>query len=196
MKKTKKPNFKKEREFDQRIVDLARVTRVMAGGKRLRFRATVVVGDKRQRVGIGIGKGADVTLAISKAVKVAEKNMINTPIVNTSIPCEVKEKFKAAKILLKPAKPGTGIIAGGAVRTVLELSGLKDVVGKIYGSKNKINNVKATINALKKITKMVDKKRAIEKKNAKEKNEKENNKKEEKRNDSLKNTSEKFKSKK
>ena len=164
MFKRKKTNFKKEKEFDQKIVDLARVTRVMAGGKRMKFRATVVIGDKKSKVGIGIGKGADVTVAIAKAVNVAEKNMIKTPLVGGTIPCEINEKFGAARIYLKPAKPGTGIIAGSSVRTVLELSGLQDVVAKIYGSKNKINNVKAAIDALKDLEKMVDKKkRALEK---------------------------------
>ena len=162
MRKNRKTNFKREeQEFEQKIVDLARVTRVMAGGKRLRFRATVVVGDKKKRIGVGVGKGVDVSLAISKAVVVAKKKMIQTPIFNNTIPCEVKEKYGAAIIFLKPAKQGTGIIAGGAVRTVLELSGLQNVVGKIYGSKNKINNVRATINALKRIEKMVVKKQAM-----------------------------------
>ncbi len=153
---------KKEKEFDQQIVDLARVTRVMAGGKRLKFRATVVIGDKKSKVGFGTGKGADVTIAISKAVKEAEKNMINTPIFKGTIPCEVTEKFGAAKVFLKPAKPGTGIIAGSSVRTLLELSGLQDVVGKIYGSKNKINNVKATMNALQKLAKPLEKRKKKE----------------------------------
>lgn len=162
MRKNRKTNFKREeQEFEQKIVDLARVTRVMAGGKRLRFRATVVVGDKKKRIGVGVGKGVDVSLAISKAVVVAKKEMIQTPIFNNTIPCEIKEKYGAAIIFLKPAKQGTGIIAGGAVRTVLELSGLQNVVGKIYGSKNKINNVRATINALKRIEKMVVKKQAL-----------------------------------
>jgi small subunit ribosomal protein S5 len=160
-KKTKK-NFKRDKrdqEFEQKIVDLARVTRVMAGGKRMKFRATIVIGDKKGRVGIGTGKGADVTVAISKAANVAQKNIIQTPIVNGTIPCEIKKKFGAAVIYLRSAKPGTGVIAGSSVRTVLELSGLQDVVGKIYGSKNKINNVKATINALKDLEKMVDRRK-------------------------------------
>ncbi len=161
MFKRKKTHFKKEQEFEQRIVDLARVTRVMAGGKRLKFRATVVVGDKKSKVGIGVGKGADVTVAITKAVNIAKKNMINTPLVNGTIPCETKEKYGAAVVYLKPAKPGTGIIAGSAVRIVLELSGLQDVIGKIYGSKNKINNVRATINALKDVEGMIEKKKAL-----------------------------------
>ena len=166
--KKQKFNKKKKSEFDQKIVDLARVTRVMAGGKRLRFRATIVIGDKRARVGVGVAKGKDVSLAISKAVKIAEKNMINTPIINGTIPCEIKQKFGAARIFLKPAKSGTGIIAGGAVRTVLELSGLQNIVGKIYGSKNKINNVYATIEALKKLSNLIEiKKDLIDIKNAK-----------------------------
>lgn len=169
IKKNRKIHFKREeQEFEQKIVDLARVTRVMAGGKRLRFRATVVVGDKKSRISIGVGKGADVSLAISKAVAIAKKNMINTPIFQDTIPCEIKEKYGAAVVFLKPAKQGTGIIAGGAVRTVLELSGLQNVVSKIYGSKNKINNVKATIRALKRIEKMVVKKQVLfDKKNKK-----------------------------
>ncbi len=161
-KKPTRKHFKKDKrdqEFDQRIVDLARVTRVMAGGKRLKFRATIVLGDKKSRVGIGTGKGADVTVAISKAASVAKKNIIQTPIVKGTIPCEIKKKFGAAVVYLKPAKPGTGVIAGSSVRTVLELSGLQDVVGKIYGSKNKINNVKSTINALKDLEKMVGKRK-------------------------------------
>ncbi|MEA2064788.1 MAG: 30S ribosomal protein S5 [Patescibacteria group bacterium] len=166
--KKRKFNKKKESEFDQKIVDLARVTRVMAGGKRLRFRATIVIGDKRARVGVGIAKGKDVSLAISKAVKIAEKNMINTPIIDGTIPCEVKQKFGAARIFLKPAKHGTGIIAGGAIRTVLELSGLQNIVGKIYGSNNKINNVYAAIEAFKKLEKLVEiKKDLLNKKNSK-----------------------------
>ncbi len=170
MRKEKK-TFSKEQEFEQRIVDIARVTRVMAGGKRLKFRVTMVVGDKKGRVGIGIAKGADVTIAITKAVNVAKKNLIETPIVEGTLPCRITEKFGAARILLKPAQPGIGIIAGGAVRTVLELSGLQDAIGKIYGSKNKINNVKATISALKKLQPFVEKKRKIleaQKKRAKE----------------------------
>lgn len=159
--KKRKFNKKKESEFDQKIVDLARVTRVMAGGKRLRFRATIVLGDKRARVGVGVAKGKDVSLAISKAVKIAEKNMVNTPIIDGTIPCEIRQKFGAARIFLKPAKHGTGIIAGGAVRTVLELSGLKNVVGKIYGSNNKINNVYATIKAFEKLKNLAEMKKDI-----------------------------------
>jgi len=153
-KKTRSSNPKAsakmgEKEFDQSVIDIARVTRVMAGGKRMRFRACMVIGDKKGRVGSAVAKGADVTLAINKAVAKAKKNLINVPIVNETIPHRVDVKFGAAKILVKPAPKGTGIIAGGAVRVVLELAGIGNVVAKILGTNNKINNVKATIEALK-----------------------------------------------
>lgn len=153
-----------ELEMSQAIIDLARVTRVMAGGKRMRFRAAVVIGDKKSSVGIGVAKGADVTIAINKAVAKARKNLIRSPIVNETIPCKIQEKFKAAKILLKPAPSGTGIIAGGAMRQVLELSGIKNVVGKNLGSNNKINIVSATMQALGKLDKMVEKRKLMLKK--------------------------------
>jgi len=134
-------------EFEQRIVDLARVTRVMAGGKRLRFRACMVIGDHNGRIGFGIAKGADVALAIGKAVAQARKNIIVIPIVNETIPHRTMIKFKSAQVLFKPAPVGTGIIAGGAVRQVLELAGVTNVVAKILGCNSKINNVKAVFTA-------------------------------------------------
>jgi len=142
-------NLKKEEEFEQRIVDLARVTRVMAGGKRMKFRACLAIGDKKGRVSFGVAKGADVTNAIAKAFNKAKKNLIKVPIVNETIPHQVRVKFKSAKILLRPAKKGTGVKAGGAVRILCELAGLANVTAKILGSNNKINNVKATILAFK-----------------------------------------------
>ncbi|MFH0987921.1 MAG: 30S ribosomal protein S5 [Parcubacteria group bacterium] len=135
-------------EFDQKIIDLARVTRVMAGGKRMRFRACVVIGDKKGRLGMGLAKGKDVTLSVNKAVNKAKKNMIKIPIVNGTIPHNVYVKFKAAKILLKPAPSGTGLKAGGAMRMALELSGISDIVGKIIGGKSKINTVTALMRGL------------------------------------------------
>ncbi|MBU1131662.1 30S ribosomal protein S5 [Patescibacteria group bacterium] len=135
-------------EFDQKIIDLARVTRVMAGGKRMRFRACVAIGNKKGQFGIGLAKGADVTLAVAKAVNKAKKNLITIPLVKETIPHEVRMKFKAAKLLLKPAPIGTGVKAGGAVRVVLELAGVQNIVGKILGSNSKINNVKALAIAL------------------------------------------------
>lgn len=152
-KKVKKPTFKevKEEEWQQKIIDIARVTRVQAGGKRMRFRACVVIGDRKGRVGMGVKKGADVASAINKAVTQAKKNLIKVKIVNNTIPHKIEEKSCGAQILLRPASQGKGIIAGGPVRAVLDLAGIKNVVSKILGSKNKINNVRAAISALKKM---------------------------------------------
>lgn len=135
-------------EFEQKMIDIARVTRVMAGGKRMRFRACVAIGNKKGRVAIGLAKGADVTAAVTKAVNKAKKNFLDIPIVNDTIPHEIYQKLGAAKILFKPAKKGRGIIAGGAVRVLLELSGIKNITCKILGTGNKVNNVKCTIEAL------------------------------------------------
>jgi len=146
-RRNKRPEEKSE--FDQKLVDLARVTRVTRGGKRLSFRACIVLGDGKGRVGYGVAKGKDVQIAITKAVTQAKKKLINIKIINGAIPYAIKTKFKAAKIMFRPGKQGRGIIAGGVVRTVLELAGYKNVVAKIYGSKNKINNVKATYQMLK-----------------------------------------------
>lgn len=145
-------------DFEQRILDLARVTRVMAGGKRMRFRACVAIGDKKGRIGIGMGKGADVTSAVTKGVNKAKKNIINVPIVNDTIPHEVYHKFSAAKILFKPARKGRGVIAGGVVRIILELAGVKSVTSKILGTNNKVSNAKCTIEALSKLKKVEGKK--------------------------------------
>lgn len=137
-------------EFDQHILDLARVTRVTEGGKQLSFRACVVVGDRKGRVGFGVDKGKDVQIAVDKASRQAKKHIINVPIVKETIPHMVHKKFKAAVIMLKPAPKGSGIIAGGAVRVVLELAGVPNVSSKILGrTKNKISVVKATFEALK-----------------------------------------------
>lgn len=136
-------------EFEQKMIDIARVTRVMAGGKRMRFRACVAIGNKKGRVAIGLAKGADVTGAVTKAVNKAKKEFIDIPIINGTIPHEIYQKLGAAKILIKPARQGRGIIAGGVVRIVLELSGVKNVISKILGTGNKINNAQCIIEALK-----------------------------------------------
>ncbi|MDO9399248.1 MAG: 30S ribosomal protein S5 [bacterium] len=138
----------KQDEFEQKVIDLARVTRVMAGGKRMRFRACIAIGNRKGRVAIGLAKGADVTIAVTKAVNKAKKNFVDVPIVNDTIPHEIRQKYGAAKILFRPAKMGRGIIAGGAVRIILELVGIKNVTSKILGTNNKMNNVKCTILAL------------------------------------------------
>jgi len=136
-------------EFDQYILDLARVTRVTEGGKHLSFRACVVVGDRAGRVGFGVAKGKDVQLGVEKAVRQARKTIIRVPIVKETIPHAVLKKFKAATVMLKPAPKGSGIIAGGAVRAMLELAGVPNVSAKILGkTKNKITIVKATFEAL------------------------------------------------
>lgn len=144
---TREKRDRPDDDFEQRIVELSRVTRVMAGGKRMRFRALVVVGNRRGMVGIGLAKGADVSLAVSKAAVQARRHLINVPLKNNTIPHEITVKYKSAKVLLKPASPGTGIIAGGPVRVVLELAGVPNVVSKILGSANKINNVRAVLRA-------------------------------------------------
>lgn len=141
------------REFDQEIIDIARVTRVVAGGKRMRFRACVVIGDRKGRVGYALAKGADVAGAVNKAVNAAKKSMITVPMVNESIPHETRQKFGAAYVLVKPAPVGTGLIAGGSLRTLFELAGIHNIVSKMQGSRNKINNVKAAYIALKNLRK-------------------------------------------
>ena len=139
-------------EFDSKVLDLARVTRVTGGGKRLRFRAVVIAGDKKSRIGIGVDKGKDVSQAIEKATRKAKKNIINVVIVNGTIPHEVKVKMGPSVILLKPQRKGRGIVAGGSLRSILELAGIKDISSKILsGSKNKLNNARAAIEALKKL---------------------------------------------
>lgn len=135
-------------EFEQRILDIARVTRVMAGGKRMNFRACVAIGDKKGNVAVALGKGADVTIAVNKAVNKAKKNMIKVPMVKETIPHTIFCKLGAAKIMLKPASKGKGIISGGVVRTILELAGVKNVTSKTIGTNNKINNARCTIKAL------------------------------------------------
>lgn len=141
---------RKERpEFDQTIIDLSRVTRVTKGGKQLSFRACVVLGDRKGRVGFGLDKGKDVQLAVEKAVNQAKKNMITVPMVNETIPHRVEAKFKAGRVMVKPAPRGSGIIAGSAVRVVLELAGVPNASTKIMGkTKNKVTNVKAIFEAL------------------------------------------------
>ncbi|MBU1119039.1 30S ribosomal protein S5 [Patescibacteria group bacterium] len=140
---------KPKSEFDQKLVDIRRVTRVVAGGRRMRFRVTIVLGDKKRRVGAGTAKGNDVSSAIEKAIKQAKKNMVTVPVTeNGTIPHEVMVEEGSARLFLKPAFPGTGIIAGGSVRSVLELAGVRNVFSKIYGTNNKLNNVNATVKAL------------------------------------------------
>lgn len=131
------------------MLALDRVTRVTKGGKRMRFRATIIIGDHKGRVGFGVAKAGDVSAAVNKAVTQAKKRVMTVPLVNETIPHMVQNKYGSAKILMKPAPAGTGVKAGGAMRVVFELAGVPNVVGKILGSKNKLNIAKATIDALK-----------------------------------------------
>jgi small subunit ribosomal protein S5 len=144
-------NFKGKREkpeYDQKLLDLARVTRVVKGGRRFRFRATLVIGNRKGRVGVGVGKGADVSDAINKAFNDAKKNMITVIMHKNTILHDVFFKLGSAKIILKPASAGKGVIAGGAVRAVVDLAGIKDIVSKSLGTANKLNVARAAIAAL------------------------------------------------
>lgn len=146
-----------EKEFEETVVDINRVSKKTKGGNQMRFSALVVVGDKKGRVGVGLEKAPDVRNAIHKSISAAKRNLINVPLSGTTIPYSVEKKFSAAKIILKPAPAGSGIIAGGPMRVVLEAAGVRDASGKILGTNNKISNVYATLEALKKIAKMEEK---------------------------------------
>ncbi|MCG2687549.1 30S ribosomal protein S5 [Candidatus Parcubacteria bacterium] len=148
----RRPVQKEQSEFEQKILELARVTRVTKGGKRMRFRACLLIGDRKGRVGLGVAKGADVQIAIEKAFRQAKKNIVNVQMKNETIPHDVYAKFGAAKVVLKPAPKGTGLKSGGAIRMVLTLAGVPNAVSKVLGGNNKINNAKATFSALRALT--------------------------------------------
>lgn len=135
-------------EFDQKLLNLARVTRVVKGGRRFRFRATLVIGNRKGKVGVGVAKGADVSGAIQKAFNDAKKNMITVTLDGSTIPHDTAAKLGAARVLLKPASAGQGVIAGGAVRAVVDLLGVKDIVSKSLGASNPLNVARATVKAL------------------------------------------------
>src|SRR4051812_20322320 len=137
-----------EKQFDERTLHIDRVARVVKGGRRFRFRALVVVGDRKGRVGIGIAKGADVTAAVTKATEVAKKHFIKVNLYKGTLPHEAEAKVAGSRILIKPASAGTGLIAGGVVRTILEVAGVSNVLSKSLGSTNKTNTAYATIAAL------------------------------------------------
>ena len=146
-----KPSEAKE-EFESKLLDLARVARVSAGGRRFRFRAVVIVGNKLGKVGVGVAKGRDVAQAVEKATRLAKKNLIEIPIISDTIPHEVSAKFGSAKVILKPQRGGRGLVAGGTVRVICNLAGIKNISSKILGrTGNKLNNARATIAALKKL---------------------------------------------
>jgi small subunit ribosomal protein S5 len=146
------PRERAPEEFQEKTLDIRRVTRVVAGGKRFRFRVTMVIGDGRGRVGVGIAKGVDVASSIAKAKTMAKRNVITVPLKGKSIPHEVEAKYSAARIRLRPAVEGHGMRAGGAARVVLSLAGVKDVIAKSLGrTPNKLTNALATIEALKQL---------------------------------------------
>lgn len=134
--------------FEHKIIDINRVTKMYKGGRRMKISVFVAVGDKKGRVGLGIGKGDDVKAAQDKAIASAKKNMVFVKLKGQTIPHEVMSKYKSGRVLLKPAAPGTGIVAGSSVRQIVEVAGIGDVLGKILGSNNKITNSYATVKAL------------------------------------------------
>jgi len=140
---------REEKIFEEYVISIDRVARVVKGGRRFRFKALVVVGDKKNRIGVGVAKGADVQSAVAKAVDKAKKSLITFPMVNGTIPHEVEAKVAGARILLKPAAPGTGLIAGGVVRSMMGLTGAHNLLSKSLGSTNKVNSAYAVVAALK-----------------------------------------------
>jgi len=139
---------KEPKEFEEAVLQIDRVTRVVKGGRRMRFRIAMVIGDKKGRVGYGLGKSGEVLIGIQKSVAKAKRELINVPIFNDTIPHEVNGTFKASRVLLFPAPEGKGVIAGGAVRKILELAGVKNVLSKVHGSRNRVNIAVATFKAL------------------------------------------------
>ncbi len=152
----KKPIDSKQLDIEEKVVDIRRVTKVVKGGRNFRFAALVVVGDRNGHVGIGTGKAMEVPDAIRKAVEDAKKNLIKVPMVGTTVPHRIQGRYGAGNVLIMPAKEGTGVIAGGPVRAVLELAGLKDVRSKSLGTNNARNVVNATIQGLSSLRKIED----------------------------------------
>jgi small subunit ribosomal protein S5 len=154
----KKPTVRLSKiNYEEKIVQIKRVTKVVKGGKKMTFRAVVIIGDNKRKVGVGIGRADDVNLAIDKAIINGKKNLINVPLtLKDSIPHVVNASYGACSLMLRPASLGTGVIAGGSVRTVLELAGIKNILAKQFGSNNILNNAKATILALTNLNEKVE----------------------------------------
>ncbi len=145
------PRVEEPKEFEELVINIDRVARVVKGGRRFRFKALVVVGDRKNKVGVGVAKGADVQSAVAKATNIAKKNLITVPIVNQTLPHDVEVKLSGARVLLKPAAPGTGVIAGGVVRQIIGVTGVRNMLSKSLGSTNKVNIAYATIDALRQL---------------------------------------------
>lgn len=135
-------------EFEERVVEISRVSRVVKGGRRIRFRVLIVIGDQKGKIGYGIAKGNEIAVAVKKAVSAAKKRMITVPVINDTIPYEVTQDFGSARVFLKPASQGTSVVAGGVVRVIAELAGIKNLLSKTIGTSNKVNNVKTVFKAL------------------------------------------------
>lgn len=142
-----------EKEFQEKVVQVNRVSKKTKGGNKISFSVLVAVGDRKGRVGVGLGKAHDVAMAVSKAVEYAKRHLITIPLRGTTIPHDVRVKRGAAEVLLKPAPPGSGVIAGGAVRAVVEAAGIRDISSKVLGTKNQASNVYACLKALKQLKK-------------------------------------------
>ena len=142
------------KEFEETVIQINRISKKTKGGNQIRFSALVVVGNKKGKVGIGLAKATDVRGAIKKSIEAAKRRLVTVALNGTTVPYSVREKFSAAEVLVNPAPAGSGIIAGGPMRVVMEAAGIRDVVGKILGTKNKISNVYATLQALETITRM------------------------------------------
>ena len=155
-KKVETKEEKPESEWKEQVVQISRVTKVVKGGKKLSFRAIVIVGNQNGQVGVGCAKAAEVIIAIQKAIVDGRKNLINVPIFKTTIPHPIKARSGAGAVMLRPASQGTGIIAGGAVRSVLELAGIENILSKSLGSNSPLNAANATIEALKSLTPFAD----------------------------------------
>ena len=140
-------------EFEEQVLQVDRVSRTVKGGKRVRFRVLLIIGNRNGKVGMGVGKGAEVQIAVQKASKIAKKNVIEVPIVNDTITAPIDIKNGAVHIILRPAKPGTSVIAGGTIRVICNLAGIRNLVAKILGTANKINNAQTTFMALEKLAK-------------------------------------------
>lgn len=144
----RKPQDREHSEFEERVVEVSRVSRVVKGGRRIRFRILIIIGDRKGRVGYGVAKANEIAVGVKKAVAQAKKHLITVPIINDTIPYQIRKDYGSAKIFIKPASVGTSIVAGGVIRVVAELAGIKNMLSKVIGTSNKINNVKAFFAAL------------------------------------------------